>query len=52
MPLVLGAIWYLVPMNNKIRMTLMLIIAFSYTYSFIMRYTTIPYSGFAFVWDR
>lgn len=52
MPLVLGATWYLVPMNKKIRLLLMLIITFSYAYSFIMSFTTIPYSGFAFVWDR
>lgn len=52
MPIVLGAIWYLVPMSKKIKMVLMSIIIFSYAYAFIMSFTTIPYSGFAFVWDR
>lgn len=52
MPIILGAIWYLVPIKPKIKITLMSIIAFSYAYSFIMNLTTVPYSGFAFVWDR
>lgn len=52
MPILLGAIWYLVPIKPKIKITLMSIIAFSYAYSFIMNLTTVPYSGFAFVWDR
>lgn len=51
MPIVLGAIWYIVPMNKKTKMALMFIIAFSYIYAFIMSFTTIPYYGFAFVWD-
>ena len=52
MPIILGAIWYLVPIKPKIKITLMSIIAFSYAYSFIMNLTTVPYSGYAFVWDR
>lgn len=52
MPFVLGAIWYLVPINLKIKKAMMFIIAFSYVYSFIMNLTAVPYSGFAFVWDR
>jgi len=52
MPIVLGSIWYLVPMNRKIRTFLICTIIFSYIYPFIMNMlTTIPYSGFAFVWD-
>lgn len=52
MPIVLGGIWYSVPIKPKFKFTLISIIVFSYVYSFIMSLTTIPYSGFAFIWDR
>lgn len=52
MPIVLGSIWYTVPMKPSFRIALMSIIAFSYAYAFIMSFTNIPPAGCAFVWDR
>ena len=51
MPIVLGSIWYSAPIKPKIRIALISIIAFSYTYAFIRGLGYIPYSGCAFVWD-
>lgn len=52
MPIVIGAIWYLVPMKKNIRITLISVVAINYIYRFYLALTTIPSAGFAFIWDR
>jgi len=52
-PFIIGAAMYKVPMKHYERYVVMLILMVNYFfYSFIRGIGSIPYSGFAFVWDR
>lgn len=52
MPIVLGAIWYTVPMNKKLKFSLSAFLILTYAYAYIMGLSKIPFSGCAFIWDR
>lgn len=52
MPIVIGAIWYMVPMGKSAKMAFMGVIVINYVYRLYLTLTSIPSSGFAFIWDR